>query len=202
MSRLLKSLVALAISAACVVPCFSADAATIALLPLVNDEAEYENAGAIYYDRAVEAINKNGAYEIVDDDTLNKAIAKYTKPGVLPKPDALKAICEEGNVDAVFAYYLESLTDEEGTLFMSTEYFYKAHLRGRVSYYNTLLKKPAKWSLVVEDVDRPYSEAARFDIKGELFADSVTREINRAIANRKLNLQGPRISAKGQRGNY
>ena len=202
MSKFLKSLAALAVTAACMAPCFSADAATIALLPLVNNVADYEDAGAVFYDRAVEAIKKNGVYEIVDDATVDKAIAKYTKPGVLPKPDALRAICEEGNVDAVFAYELESLEDEEGTYAFSTEYFYKVHLRGHVSYYNTLLKKPAKYTLVVEDSDRPYSESSRFNLKEELYADSVTREVNRAIANKKLNFQGPRISARGQKGNY
>lgn len=194
-----KALATMALTAACVAPCFSADAATIAVIPLVNNVAEYENADAVYFDRVVEALKKNGTFEMVEDTGLDKAIAKYTKQGVLPDTEALKAICEEGNVDAVFAYQLDLLEDEQ-KLF-GTEWNYKVYMRGKVAAYNTLAKNPVKNNKVVEEIERPYSESARFNIKEEVFADSVTREINRAIGNKKLNLSGPKISARGQRGN-
>lgn len=199
MSKFLRLMFAMAVSAACVLPCFNAEAATIAVVPLVNQTVEHEDANGVYFDRVVEALKKNGEFELVDDDAVNKAIDKYTKPGILPDVQAMQAICNEGNVDAVFAYQLENLSDEQ--VLYGTEWTYYVHLRGKVAGYNTLAKKPIRNNKVVEDVERPYSESARFNIPQEVFADSVTREINRVIGNKKLNLAGPKISARGQKGN-
>lgn len=195
-----KSLAMLALSAACIMPAYVSEAATIVFLPVMNETTEIlEEANAVFFDRAVEALKKNGVYELVDDEKADKAIAKYVKQGVVPDQATLQNIAQEAGVDAVAMYRIEELKEEQ-TLW-NDEWTYKVHLSGYIYAYNSLAKKTNMTNRIVEDVERPYSESARFNIPQEVFADSVTREINRVIGNKKFNLSGPKISARGQKGN-
>lgn len=199
MLSLKKSLAMLAVSAACIMPAYVADAATIAFLPVINNsEMLLDEANGVFFDRAIEAIKKNGEYELVDTEQAEKAINKYSKEGILPDYDTLANIANEAGVDAVVAYRIDELKEEQEQWF--GEWSYKVHLHGQVAAYNALSKKTDMSHKVSEDVDRPYSESARFNIPREVFADSVTREINRVIGNKKLNIAKPRISGHGQKG--
>ena len=48
--------------------------------------------------------------------------------------------------------------------------------------------------------ERQESMLARYDISGEQFADSVTREIKRILGVKKISVERPRISSSGLKG--
>lgn len=200
MFNLKKSLVMLALSTVCIMPAYVSEAATIVFLPVMNETTELlDDANAVFFDRAVEALKVNDVYELLDDEKADKAIAKYAKQGVIPDQATLQLIAQEAGADAVAMYRIDDIKEEQ-TLW-NDEWTYKVHLSGYIYAYNSLAKKTNMTNRIVEDVERPYSESARFNIPKEVFANSVTREIKRIIGDKKFRFEKPRISKAGQKGN-
>lgn len=189
---------AMAAAAACISfsAVSSADAANVALLPLINNVVEREDLGAIYYDRAVAATKLDESLTIIDNSELDAAITKNLKPNTLPDKATCEAIAKAGNVDYIFIMQVDKLdfaetnnTKTDGVIL---------NLNGRCVSYNVATGKYVNKSVVEQDT-RDGSLLARYDICGNQFGDSVTREIKKALGIKKFGFEKQTIGFKGDR---
>ena len=92
------------------IPCLNAaEAATVALLPLVNNVEGDELANQVYYKQAINAIKAQPGFVLVENDQLTLAMenSKFGIAGINQK--TLEKIAKEGDVDVVFAMQLDKL---------------------------------------------------------------------------------------------
>ncbi len=177
----------------------SAEAANVALLPLINNVVEREDLGSIYYDRAVD-VAKMSNNDLVDDSTLDKAIAKYTKAGVIPTKEDMMSIASEGNVDVVYIMQIDELNRKDLLDRNTTDYQVQFDVVGKSAYYNAMTGV-YKVDKVRETKIEDAGVTARYDIAGEMFGNNVTRYVRRALGFKKIVIEKPRISRAGLKGN-
>lgn len=173
------------------------DAASIALLPLVNNVTEREDLSAIYFDRAVEVVKIGNNNEILENKELEEASKKYIKEGqLIGREEAIK-IAEESGADVVFMMQVDSLDIDE-TVSYSDQNVVILKLRGNVVSYNATTGKFAKVKLM-EDNKVQGSLMARYDVSGNQFGNVVTSQIKRALGIKKFTVEKQRIGFKGDR---
>ena len=110
MKKVLRYLLMTVLAICFTIPCLNAaEAATVALLPLVNNVAGDELANQVYYKQAINAIKAQPGFVLVENDQLTQAFenAKINTAGIDQK--SLEKIAKEGNVDVVFAMQLDKL---------------------------------------------------------------------------------------------
>jgi len=170
----------------------SAEAANIVLLPLVNNLA-YNGVAVnqIYYDRAIEALKNQAAYEILDGSKVEASIAKHTKEAALPDELALKAIAQETGADLVFAMEVQELSSKVNRLSNTGNLLVK--VRGTAASYDKETDKYIAHRVNAQS-SQPEAFNARYKLKEQAFANAVTREINRILKIKKIKLEKPRIS--------
>ena len=103
MKKVLRYLVMTVLAICFTIPCLNAaEAATVALLPLVNNVAGDELANQVYYNNAIKALKSMPGFVIVENNQLNAAIdnAKLDTAGL--NKNTLEKIAKEGNVAIVF----------------------------------------------------------------------------------------------------
>lgn len=171
----------------------SVDAANVALLPLINNVAEREDLGAIYYDRAVAATKLDANFEIIDSAELDKAISNNIKPNTLPDKAACEAIAQAANVDYIFIMQADKLGYKE--TFNTHSDGVILNFEGKCVSYNVSTGKYITKGISEQDV-KEGSLLARYDIVGQQFGDSVTREIKKALGIKKFGLQKQTIRMK------
>lgn len=176
----------------------SAEAARIALLPLINNVAERDDLQQIYYDRAIEVTKNVPDAEIVDSIELDKAIEKNLQPNQLPAQAACEAIARDGGVDVVIMMQVDKL-DYKNKGFGSHSENVVLQEKGSLVAYDLATGKYTN-KKISDTRERPESMLARYDISGEQFADSVTREIKRILGVKKISVERPRISGSGLKG--
>ena len=103
MKKVLRYLLMTVLALCFAIPCLSAEAATIALLPLVNNVEGDELASQVYYKQAINAIKGQPGFVLVESDKLTMAIenAKVGVGGI--NQSTLEKIAKEGDVDVGFA---------------------------------------------------------------------------------------------------
>ena len=176
----------------------SAEAARIALLPLINNVAERDDLQQIYYDRAIEVTKNVPDAEIVDSIELDKAIEKNLTPNQLPAQAACEAIARDGGVDVVIMMQVDKL-DYKNKGFGSHSENVVLQEKGSLVAYDLATGKYTN-KKISDTRERQESMLARYDISGEQFADSVTREIKRILGVKKISVERPRISSSGLKG--
>lgn len=195
--KLLRLFISGMFTVCCFLTTASVEAATIALLPLVNNVVDREDLGQIYYDRGLEVTKNSQQFEIAENERLDAAVKKYVKQGELPDKAACVAIAEEGDTDVVFAmevnqldYTTQGVTNKNDSVLL--------RLRGKLVVYNALTNKYIEKVIKEDDVD---SESAllRYDTTGQQFANSVTREVKRAIGDKKVRIATPKIGLGNKR---
>ncbi len=137
MNKLTRILVMGAMAACFCVPAWgSAEAASVALLPLINNVQDDELSGQVYYKEAINKLNGMKGFFVVENDALNTAIDSNKTAGQVPDLAALKAIAEQGDVDIVFAMQLDQLDKKER---MGTkEHIATITVKGKAVAYNRL----------------------------------------------------------------
>ena len=65
MKKLLRCLLMTVMALCFSLPCLSAEAATVALLPLINNAQNYEEANQIFYKEAIAALNTQKGFMIL-----------------------------------------------------------------------------------------------------------------------------------------
>ena len=187
-----RKILASLLAAGCLsVACF-AEAATVALLPLI-DKSSYEDkeeVNATYVGAAIRAINASDNFTLVDNESLGMVLDKNLEPGKLPSPQTLKTIAEQAGVDVVIATQLETLDSSHRTTYDGM--FMKLDLAGTCYYYNTAEGKVRKYRMY-NDIERDATIYSRSNFELEYWSDEVRRAVNRAIGNKKIKLEKPKL---------
>ena len=161
------------------IPCLNAaEAATVALLPLVNNVEGDEIANQVYYKQAINAIKAQPGFVLVENDQLTQAFenAKINTAGIDQK--SLEKIAKEGDVDVVFAMQLDKLARKP--LNRTGERVLKLELEGKAFAYNRLNGVYYVHNLKGgKEIDEALT--SRWDWAHEEFGRAVRQEISRAL---------------------
>ena len=179
MKKVLRYLLMTVLAICFTVPCLNAaEAATVALLPLINNVAGDELANQVYYKQAINAIKAQPGFVLVENDQLTQAFenAKINTAGIDQK--SLEKIAKEGNVDVVFAMQLDKLARKP--LNRTGERVLKLELEGKAFAYNRLNGVYYVHNLKGgKEIDEALT--SRWDWAHEEFGRAVRQEISRAL---------------------
>ena len=179
MKKVLRYLLMTVLAICFTVPCLNAaEAATVALLPLVNNVEGDELANQVYYKQAINAIKAQPGFVLVENDQLTQAFenAKINTAGIDQK--SLEKIAKEGDVDVVFAMQLDKLARKP--LNRTGERVLKLELEGKAFAYNRLNGVYYVHNLKGgKEIDEALT--SRWDWAHEEFGRAVRQEISRAL---------------------
>ena len=105
---LLLTVLALCLS----IPALGAEAASVALLPLICNVEGDTIASQVYFKNALNSINAQKGFVLVDNDQLTAAIEAAKLGREVPDQATMAKIAKDGNVDLVIAMQLDVLKDE------------------------------------------------------------------------------------------
>lgn len=159
----------------------AAEAATVALLPLVNNVQGDELANQVFYKQAMAVLNSKRGFVMVENDKLTAVIEKETAAGTLPSESALQAIAKNGDVDIVIAMQLDTL--EDNVIMSSEENKLQLDLQGYAVAYNKLTGKFYKHR-IYSDKTVPEAVTARWDWVHEEWGRSVRVEMDRILSGK------------------
>lgn len=159
----------------------AAEAATVALLPLVNNVQGDELANQVFYKQAMAVLNSKRGFVMVENDKLTAVIEKETVAGTLPSEAALQTIAKNGDVDIVIAMQLDTL--EDNVIMSSEENKLQLDLQGYAVAYNRLTGKFYKHR-IYSDKTVPEALTARWDWVHEEWGRSVRLEMDRILSGK------------------
>lgn len=179
MKKVLRYLLMTVLAICFTVPCLNAaEAATVALLPLVNNVEGDELANQVYYKQAINAIKAQPGFVLVENDQLTLAMenSKFGIAGINQK--TLEKIAKEGDVDVVFAMQLDKLGRKPVN--RTGERVLKLEMEGKAFAYNRLNGVYYMHNL---KGGKEFDEAltSRWDWAHEEFGRAVRQEISRAL---------------------
>ena len=179
MKKVLRYLLMTVLAICFTIPCLNAaEAATVALLPLVNNVEGDEIANQVYYKQAINAIKAQPGFVLVENDQLTQAFenAKINTAGIDQK--SLEKIAKDGDVDVVFAMQLDKLARKP--LNRTGERVLKLELEGKAFVYNRLNGVYYVHNLKGgKEIDEALT--SRWDWAHEEFGRAVRQEISRAL---------------------
>ncbi len=176
---LLMTIMALFVS----LPCLSAEAASVALLPLINNvEGGDATADQVFYKEAIAALKMKKGFVLIENDKLNAAIEAAKIGNEVPDKLTLAKIAKEGGVDIVFAMQIDDLEDKP--VFPSTERMLELDMEGKAVAYNNINGAFYKHEFA-SDQQIDETLTTRWDWVHEEFGRQVRREIDRALRAKK-----------------
>ena len=182
MKKLLRCLLMTVMALCFSLPCLSAEAASVALLPLINNVQGDEVAGKIFYKEAIATMNAQKGFFMVENDKLNAAIEAANVGNEVPSEATLAKIAKDGDVDIVLAIQVDKI--EEETLFSSEENKIQILVKGKAVSYNALTDE-YRDSKIHHDVLIPEVFSSRWDVSHEEWGKVVRKEIKKALAPKK-----------------
>lgn len=191
MKRIYRYLLMTVLAICLSIPVFTAEAASIALLPLVNNVPGDEVANQVYFKSAINAINSQKGFMLVENDKLTAAIEAAKIANNVPAKDTLEKIAKDGNVDIVIAMELDKL--DYITIYSSEENELKLTLDGRAVAYNKITGEFYQHR-IYDDKQVPEALTTRWDWTHEEWGRNVRAEINRILKVKKVQLDAPRMS--------
>ena len=184
---LLLTVLALCLS----VPALGAEAASVALLPLINNVAGDTIASQVYFKSALSSINAQQGFVLVDNDQLTAAIESAQLGREVPDQATLAKIAKAGNVDLVIAMQLDVLNDE--SIYSGYDDRLKLDLQGYAVSYNKQTGEFDKHR-IFDDKEIPAALASRWDWTHDEWCRNVKREVNRILKVKKVTVEAPRMS--------
>ena len=184
---LLMAVLALCLS----VPAIAAEAASVVLVPLINNVQGDEIANQVFYRNAINSINAQQGYVIVDNDRVTAIIDANKNGNNVPSESALKMIAKDAKVDIVIAMQLDELHDEP--VFPSVERMVKLTMSGRAVAYNALANKFYQHK-IYSDKEMDETLTSRWDWVHEEWGYAVRHEINRILQVKKVMVEAPKMS--------
>ena len=184
---LLLTVLALCLS----IPALGAEAASVALLPLINNVAGDTIASQVYFKSALSSINAQQGFVLVDNDQLTAAIESAQLGREVPDQATLAKIAKAGNVDLVIAMQLDVLKDE--AIYDANDDRLKLDLQGHAVSYNKLTGEYDKHR-IFDDKEIPAALASRWDWTHDEWGRNVKREVNRILKVKKVTVEAPRMS--------
>ena len=184
---LLMAVLALCLS----VPAIAAEAASVVLVPLINNVQGDEIANQVFYRNAINSINAQQGYVIVDNDRVTAIIDANKNGNNVPSESALKMIAKDAKVDIVIAMQLDELHDEP--VFPSVERMVKLTMSGRAVAYNALANKFYQHK-IYSDKEMDETLTSRWDWVHEEWGYAVRHEMNRILQVKKIIVDAPKMS--------
>ena len=184
---LLLTVLALCLS----IPALGAEAASVALLPLINNVAGDTIASQVYFKSALSSINAQQGFVLVDNDQLTAAVDAAQLGREVPDQATLAKIAKAGNVDLVIAMQLDVLKDE--AIYDANDDRLKLDLQGYAVSYNKLTGEYDKHR-IFDDKEIPAALASRWDWTHDEWGRNVKREVNRILKVKKVTVEAPRMS--------
>lgn len=182
MKKVLRFLVMTIMAVCFAVPGINAaEAASVALLPLVNNVEGDDLSNQVFYKQAMAVMNSKKGFVMMENDNLTAVIEKAVPAGQLPSETALKEIAEKGNVDIVIAMQLDTLDDD--VINSSEENKLKLDLQGYAVAYNKLTGKYYNHR-IYNDKIVPEAVTARWDWTHEEWGRSVRIEMDRILSGK------------------
>ena len=175
---LLMTVMALCIS----LPCLSAEAASVALLPLINNVQGDEVANQVFYKNAIATMNKTKGFVMVENDKLTAAIEAANIGSEVPGEATMAKIAKEGNVDMVLAIQVDVINDIP--ISSSEENKLKMDIQGYAASYNALTGVYKK-DRIYNDSIIPEVFSSRWDLAHEEFGREVRKAITKALKAKK-----------------
>ena len=169
----------------------SAEAANVALLPLINNVEGNELASQVYFKEALNALNGQAGFILVDNDNLTAAIEAEKLGNKVPDEKALARIADNGKVDIVIAMQLDKLNDT--AIRLSEGDFMKLDIQGQAVAYNAITGKYYKHR-IYNDKAIPEALTTRWDVLHEEWGYRVKAEVKRILNVKKVTLDAPRMS--------
>lgn len=191
MKKIYRYLLMTVLALCLTIPAIATEAATVAVLPLLNKVEGRTDVSQVYYSGAINAIKAQQGFMMVDNDDLTAVVEKHVTKGVLPDEATLKAIATEAKVDIVIAMELDTLeyevfrTHEEDTVILD--------LQGYCVSYNAIDGKFIKHR-IYDDSRTEEVSMARWDWPLEQWGRNVKREVNRALKVKKITIEAPRMT--------
>lgn len=182
MKKMLRYLLMTVMALCFSLPCLSAEAATVALLPLINNAQNYEEANQIFYKEAIAAMNSQKGFMMVENDKLTAAIDAANVGNKVPGENVLVKIAKDGDVDIAIAIQLDKI--EEETLFSSEENKIKINILGRAVSYNALTGE-FRNRKINHEVLIPEVFSSRWNVSNEEWGKVVRTEIKKALSAKK-----------------
>ena len=184
---LLLTVLALCLS----IPALGAEAASVALLPLINNVAGDTIASQVYFKSALSSINAQQGFVLVDNDQLTAAIESAQLGREVPDQATLAQIAKAGKVDLVIDMQLDVLKDE--AIYDANDDRLKLDLQGYAVSYNKLTGEYDKHR-IFDDKEIPAALASRWDWTHDEWGRNVKREVNRILKVKKVTVEAPRMS--------
>ena len=184
---LLLTLLALCLS----IPALGAEAASVALLPLICNVEGDTVASQVYFKNALNSINAQKGFVLVDNDQLTAAIEAAKLGREVPNKATMAKIAKDGNVDLVIAMQLDVLDDK--AIYDGYDDRLKLDLQGYAVSYNKLTGEFNKHR-IFDDKEIPAALASRWDWTHEEWGRNVKREVNRILKVKKVTVEAPRMS--------
>lgn len=184
---LLMTVLALCLS----IPALAAEAASIALVPLINNVQGDEIANQVFYKNAIGAINAQQGYTLVDNDHVTAVIEANKNGNNVPTEAALKKIAKDAKVDIVIAVQLDKLYDEP--VVPPSERMLKLTMDGKAVAYNALTGEFYKHR-IYSDKQIDETLTSRWDWVHEEWGYTVRHEMNRILKVKKVMVDAPRMS--------
>ena len=174
----LMTVMALCIS----LPCLSAEAASVALLPLINNVQGDEIANQVFYKNAIATMNKTKGFVMVENDKLTAAIEAANIGNEVPGEAAMAKIAKEGKVDMVIAIQVDEINDIPVS--SSEENKLKMDIQGYAASYNALTGVYKK-DRIYNDSIIPEVFSSRWDLAHEEFGREVRKASSKALKAKK-----------------
>ena len=184
---LLLTVLALCLS----IPALGAEAASVALLPLICNVEGDSIASQVYFKNALNSINAQKGFVLVDNDQLTAAIEAAKLGKEVPDQATLAQIAKAGKVDLVIAMQLDVLNYE--SIYSGYDDCLKLDLQGYAVSYNKLTGEYDKHR-IFDDKEIPAALASRWDWTHDEWGRNVKREVNRILKVKKVTVEAPRMS--------
>ena len=169
----------------------SAEAANVALLPLINNVAGDELAGQVYFKEALNTLNGQPGFMLVDNDQLTAVVEAEKISKKVPDQATLARIADKGKVDIVISMQLDKL--EDTALRSSEGDRLQLNLQGYAVAYNKLTGKFYKHRIYSDKII-PEAFSSRGDWTHEEWGYAVKAEVKRILDVKKITLDAPRMS--------
>lgn len=158
---------------------------------MINNVQGNEIANQVYFKSAINAINAQKGFMLVENDQLTAAIDAAEVNGNVPDKNTLAKIAKDGNVDIVIAMQLDKL--EDITIYASEENKLQLVLDGKAVAYNKITGEFYQHR-IYDDKTIPEALTTRWDWTHEEFGYAVRGEINRILKVKKIMVDAPRMS--------
>lgn len=191
MKKIYRYLVMTVLALCLTIPALGVEAASVALLPLINNVEGDTLASQVYFKSALSAINAQKGFVLADNDKLTAVIEAAHIGKEAPSKEVLTKIAKDGNVDLVIALELDVL--EDSPIYDGNDDRLKLNLQGYAVSYNKLTGEFDKHR-IFDDKEIPAALASRWDWTHDEWGRNVKREINRILKVKKVSVEPPRMS--------